>query len=470
VRPLVRLAAAAAVILAAFIGLGTATAAGADTISPDDAKAVAEEAYVFAYPMLENYRTMFVQAIDPQSKAYAGPFNQLHHATALAGPESRAVVRPNNDTLYSTAWLDLRAEPIVIGVPAIRDQRYYSVQLIDLYTHNFGYMGSRVTGFDKSYYVIAGPGWTGDKPARAASVFRSEGQLVYAIIRTAVQGPADVAAVRAIQKQYTLAPLSKFLGRPAAKRAALEFPHFDQHRADGAGFIGYTNFLLGQLAPHPSEQALLERFATLGIGPNRRFDAARLSPEIRRAIEDGVAAARAKIAAQKLGAEKNGWTLIAGAFGNRERMQGNYLVRASAARFGLYGNDQEEALYPATQVDVNGTALDGAKNRYVIRFAKAQVPPVQSFWSMTMYGLPSQLMIANPIRRYSIGDRTSGLKSGLDGSVTIYVQTRSPGPSLETNWLPAPKGPFSLQMRMYWPRADAFTPELYAPPPVEVAP
>ena len=392
-RPLVRLAAAAAVILAAFIGLGTATAAGADTISPDDAKAMAEEAYVFAYPMLENYRTMFVQAIDPQSKAYAGPFNQLHHATALAGPESRAVVRPNNDTLYSTAWLDLRAEPIVIGVPAIRDQRYYSVQLIDLYTHNFGYIGSRVTGFDKSYYVIAGPGWTGDKPARAASVFRSEGQLVYAIIRTAVQGPADVAAVRAIQKQYTLAPLSKFLGRPAAKRTALEFPHFDQHRADGAGFIGYTNFLLGQLAPHPSEQALLERFATLGIGPNRRFDAARLSPEIRRAVEDGVAAARAKIAAQKLGAEKNGWTLVTGAFGNRERMQGNYLVRASAARFGLYGNDQEEALYPATQVDVNGTALDGAKTRYVIRFAKAQVPPVKSFWSMTMYGLPSQLMI-----------------------------------------------------------------------------
>jgi hypothetical protein len=158
-----------------------------------------------------------------------------------------------------------------------------------------------------------------------------------------------------------------------------------------------------------------------------------------------------------------------GAFGNRERMQGNYLVRAAAARLGLYGNDQEEALYPATQVDVNGNALDGSKNRYVIRFGKAQVPPVKSFWSMTMYGLPSQLMIANPIRRYSIGDRTSGLKSGLDGSVTIYVQTRSPGPSLETNWLPAPKGPFSLQMRMYWPRADAFTPEPYAPPPVEVA-
>jgi hypothetical protein len=469
VRPLVRLAAAAAVVLAASIGLGAGTAPGADTISPDDAKAVAEEAYVFAYPMLENYRTMFVQAIDPQSKAYTGPFNQLHHATALAGPESRAVVRPNNDTLYSTAWLDLRAEPIVIGVPAIRDQRYYSVQLIDLYTHNLGYIGSRVTGFDKSYYVIAGPGWTGDKPARAASVFRSEGHLVYAIIRTAVQGPADVAAVRAIQKQYTLAPLSKFLGRPAVKRTALEFPHFDQHRADGAGFIGYTNFLLGQLAPHPSEQALLERFATLGIGPNRRFDAARLSPEVRRAIEDGVAGARAKIAAQKLGAEKNGWTLVMGAFGNRERMQGNYLVRAAAARLGLYGNDQEEALYPATQVDVNGNALDGSKNRYVIRFGKAQVPPVKSFWSMTMYGLPSQLMIANPIRRYSIGDRTSGLKSGLDGSVTIYVQTRSPGPSLETNWLPAPKGPFSLQMRMYWPRADAFTPEPYAPPPVEVA-
>jgi hypothetical protein len=454
---------------AAAIALGTFTAAGADTISPDDAKAVAEEAYVFAYPMLENYRTMYLQAIDQHAKGYAGPFNQLHHATALAGPESKAVVRPNNDTLYSTAWLDLRAEPMVLGVPAIRDQRYYSVQLVDLYTHNFGYIGSRVTGFDKSYYLVAGPKWTGDKPARVASVFRSESDFVYSIARTAVQGPADLAGVRAIQKQYTLTPLSKFLGRPAVKRLTLEFPHFDQKRADGVGFIGYTNFLLGQVEPHPSEQPLLERFATIGIGPNRTFDATRLSPDIRRAIENGIAAARAKIVAQKLGVEKNGWTLVSGAFGNRERMQGNYLVRASAARLGLYGNDQEEALYPVTQVDVNGNALDASQNRYVIQFGKAQLPPVKGFWSMTMYGLPAQLMVSNPIRRYSIGDRTTGLKYGLDGSVTIYVQTRSPGPSLETNWLPAPKGPFSLQMRMYWPKPEAFTPELYAPPPVEVA-
>jgi hypothetical protein len=452
----------------AVVCLGASVAAAADKITPDEAKAIAEEAYVFAYPMLENYRTMYVQTIDRQSKAYAAPFNQLHHATALAGPEFKAVVRPNNDTLYSTAWLDLHAEPMVIGVPAIKDQRYYSFQLVDLYTHNLGYIGARTTGYDRGYYLVAGPKWTGDKPARITAVLRSEGQYVYSIARTGVQGPTDVPNVRAIQKQYSLVPLSKFLGRPAPKHVAVEFPAFDQKRADGVGFIGYTNFLLGQVEPHSSEQALLEKFAAIGIGPNRRFDASQLSPEIRRAVEDGIAAAKAAIAAKRLGVERNGWTLTSGAFGNRERMQGQYLVRAAAARLGLYGNDQDEAYYPSTQVDVTGAALDASKNGYVMRFSKDQLPPVKAFWSMTMYGLPSQLMVANPIRRYSIGDRTTGLKYGQDGSLTLYVQPRSPGPSLETNWLPAPKGPFTLQFRMYWPKPEAFTPDLYAPAPLEV--
>ena len=167
--------------------------------------------------------------------------------------------------------------------------------------------------------------------------------------------------------------------------------------------------------------------------------------------------------------EKNGWTLTGGAFGNRERMQGKYLLRAAAAKSGLYGNDQDEAYYPSTQSDAAGAALDASKSGYVMRFGKDQLPPVKGFWSMTMYALPSQLVVANPLRRYSIGDRTTGLKYGQDGSLTLYVQTRSPGPSQETNWLPAPKGPFSLQLRMYWPKPEALAPELYAPPAVEPA-
>ena len=468
-RHLVWILAGLALCLCASVGSRGTLALAADTPTAEETKAVAEEAYVFAYPMLENYRAMYAEAVDGQAKAYIAPFNRFHHTTSLTGPELKAVVRPSNDTLYSSAWLDLRAEPMVIGVPAVRDQRYYSFQLVDLYTHNFAYIGARTTGFDKGYYLVAGPTWTADKPARVTAVLRSEGELVHIIGRTAVQGPTDLATVRAIQKQYTLVPLSKFLGRPPARHAGGEFPHFDQKRADGVGFIAYTNFLLGQAEPHASERGLLERFATIGIGPHRKLDANRLAPDIKKAIEDGIAAARTKIAAQKLGVEKNGWTLTSAAFGTRERMQGRYLARAAAARAGLYGNDQEEAFYPTTQVDVTGNALDASKNGYVVRFSKTQLPPVKGFWSMTMYALPSQLMIANPIRRYAIGDRTTGLKYGLDGSVTIYLQTRSPGPSQETNWLPAPKGPFALQLRIYWPKPDALRPELYAPPPVEVA-
>jgi len=457
------------VVATAIICFSASAAGAVDPLTAEEAKAVAEEAYVYAYPMLENYRTMYVQAIDRSSKSYAAPFNQLHHATALAGPEFKAIVRPNNDTLYSSAWLDLRAEPMVIGVPEIKDRRYYSFQLVDLYTHNFGYIGTRATGFGNGYYLIAGPKWTGEKPARITAVLRSEGALAYSITRTAVEGPADLAAARALQKRYSLVPLSKFLGRPAPKRVPTEFPSFEQKRADGIGFIGYVNFLLGQVDPHPSEQVLLEKFATIGIGPHRKFDTTHVAPEIRKALEEGITAARTKIAEQKLGVEKNGWTLVSSAFGNRERMQGKYLVRAAAAKVGLYGNDQEEAYYPATEVDGAGNALDASKRGYVMRFSKDQLPPVMGFWSMTVYGLPSQLMIVNPLKRYSIGDRTEGLKYGQDGSLTVYIQTRSPGPSQEANWLPAPKGRFTLQFRMYWPKPVAFTPETYAPPPVEAA-
>jgi hypothetical protein len=457
------------VVTAAIVCLSASAAGSAETLTAETAKAVAEEAYIYAYPMLENYRTMYVQAIDRSSKAYAAPFNQLHHATALMGPEFKASVRPNNDTLYSLTWLDLHAEPMVIGVPEIKDQRYYSLQLVDLYTHNFGYIGARTTGFGKGYYLIAGPKWTGEKPARITAVVRSEGNLVHGIARFAVQGPADVPNVRALQKRYSLAPLSKFLGRPAPKRVPIDFPPFLQKWADGAGFIGYVNFLLGQVEPHPSEHALLERFATIGIGPHRKFDAAQLPPEIRKAIEEGIGVAKTKIAGQELGVPKNGWTLMSGPFGDRNRMQGQYLVRAAAATLGLHGNDREEAYDSAAREDVSGKPLDASKHGYVMRFSRDQLPPVKGFWSMTLYGLPSQLMVTNPLRRYSIGDRTEGVKYGQDGSLTIYIQNRSPGPSQEANWLPAPKGPFALQVWMYWAKPEAFTPQTYGPPPVEPA-
>lgn len=438
------------------------------TPGPEEARAIAEEAYIFAFPMLENYRTMYIQAIATSAPTFRAPFNQLKHSTVLLGPEFKDVVRPNNDTLYSTVWLDLRAEPLVISVPEIKD-RYYSFQLVDMYTYNLAYIGTRTTGTAAGSYLVAGPAWTGDKPAGVAAVFRTEGNFVYSITRTAVNGQEDVPNVLAIQQQYRVQPLSAFLGRPAPAGApGGDFPAYDKATAESADFIKYFNYLLGQVAVHPSEQELIAKFGRIGVGPNRLFDAASLGVDTRRAIDDGVASARQKIKDQepKLGEQKNHWNLTPRIFGNREQMQGQYLIRAAAAYLGLYGNDLEEAYYPSTNWDAAGDPLDGSQHSYVLKFAKSEIPAVDAFWSLTMYSLPDGLLVENPIHRYSIGDRTEGLKYGADGSLEIYIQRESPGKDKEANWLPAPNGPFNVVLRMYLPKATALNP-LYAPPGIQ---
>lgn len=442
-------------------------------IAPEAATAIAEEAYIYAFPMMENYRTMYVQAVDRTAPGYKNPFNELGHMTELLGPEFDDIVRPNNDTMYSFAWLDLRAQPVVISVPEIGD-RYYSIQLIDMFTHNFAYIGTRTTGTEAGSYVVAGPEWKGPPPDSIRGVFQSETNFAYCIIRTEVRGPNDVAAVLALQKRYFLSPMNVFLGHSTAPMAAgITFPSYAPERARSAGFIDLFNFLLKQVEVVPDEQALMERFAQIGIEPGALSASRRLSPEIEQAVDAGVGAA---IVAISEGAREpsaldgvtarvsGGWSGIRGLFGDGPSMRGKYLARAVAAMVGLYGNDFEEAYYPMADEDASGNALDGSKHRYVIRFGREEMPPVDAFWSITMYSLPDQLMVANSIHRYSIGDR-SALQHGPDGSVTIYVQRDSPGPMHENNWLPAPDGPFSLQFRMYLPKPEAMDP-LYLPPPV----
>jgi hypothetical protein len=438
------------------------------TPSPQEVQAIAEEAYIFAYPMLENYRTMYIQSVSPTSPTYRGPFNQFKHSTVLLGPQFTDVVRPNNDTLYSTAWLDLRAEPIVISVPAITD-RYYSFQLVNLYTYNFAYIGTRATGTVAGSYLVAGPLWQGDKPSAVDDVFRSEGNFVLCLVRTAVDGQADVPNVKVIQQQYRLQPLSAFLGQPAPTNTTSgSFPAYDQAKAESADFIAYFNFLLGQLVVDPSEEDLIAKFGRIGIGPNRPFDVSSFDAQTQGAIHDGVASAWAKIQAEtaQLGEKRNGWNLTKRVFGDRQQMQGQYLTRAAAAHLGLYGNDLEEAYYPSANQDVDGNPLDASKSNYLLTFAQDQIPAVNAFWSLTMYSMPDQLMVENPIQRYSLGDRTKGLLLGADGSLVIYIQHDSPGTDKEANWLPAPSGVFSVTMRMYLPQASALDP-LYAPPGIQ---
>ncbi|MBI4675628.1 MAG: DUF1254 domain-containing protein [Chloroflexi bacterium] len=437
------------------------------TPSVDETRALAEQAYIFAYPMLENYKTMYTQAINVGSPSFRAPFNQLYHTTALANPDAKDVVRPNNDTFYSLDWLDLRAEPMVISVPEIKG-RYYSFQLVDMYTFDFAYIGTRATGTAVGNYLVAGPAWQGKAPAGIDDVFQSEGNLVYSLTRTQVSGDADVPNVQAIQKQYKIQPLSAFLGQPAAPAApGLNFPPFDQDTEQSAGFIEYFNFLLGQVKIDLSEQDLIASFGRIGIGPNRPFDVTALDPATRDAINAGVTSALEQIKndQSQLGEQKNGWNLTGRVFGTREQMQGQYLTRAAAAYYGLYGNVLEEAYYPSTNMDVDRNPLDGSKHRYVLKFTKDQIPAVDAFWSLTMYDA-NQMMVDNPINRYSIGDRTAGLQYGADGSLEIYLQRDSPGQDKESNWLPAPDGRFSLTLRMYLPKSYELDP-LYAPPGIQ---
>lgn len=429
------------------------------TSSYEEARAIAEEAYIFAYPMLENYRMMQVHAIT------SGSFNRFIHAENLLGPEDVDVLRPHNDTLSSTAWLDLRAEPVVLRVPPVSD-RYYSFQFVDMYTSNFAYVGTRSVGSSGGVFLIAGPEWNGKKPRGVDSVFQSEGNFVFCIGRTALDGPEDLEKVRALQRRYTLQPLSEYLGTPAPETPPSEaFPLYMKIAADSVHFISYLNFLMGQTRAHPSEESMFDRFGLVGIGPSFHFNANDFNRRIRDAVDDGVVSALEQIGESLtlLHEERNGWTLFRRVFGNRERMQGLYLVRAGAAKEMLYGADPEEVSYLTANLDADGDPLDASKHSYVLVFGKDELPPVDAFWSITMYALPGQHLVPNPLNRYALGSKNSSLVFHADGALTIHIRRDSPGGGAEGNWLPAPDGLFSLTLRMYLPKEGAVPPH-YVPP------
>jgi hypothetical protein len=421
------------------------------SITTQEARQLAEEAYIFAYSMLENYKTMYAQTVNKNLPTYKAPFNQFNHFRHLLNPEFTEIVAPNNDTLYSTAWLDLGAEPVVLNLPAFPDKRYFVFQIVDMYAFNVEYIGARTTGYQSGRYLLAGPGWQGTIPKGIDGVRRTEGRYLFLLGRTAVKGMEDLPAVNALQDQYTLTPLHTYLGQPAPTPA---FPAWDPEKAASIEFINYFNFLLGQIEPGPAERPLLERWAKIGVKPGKAFDPSALTPDVRKAVAEGVAAAHEKIKTEslKVGRNINNWTLIAEGFGYRSMVGGKDLMRAAANMIGLYGNNPEEAYNFSAAKDSSGESLDASKHDYVIHF-KAP-PPVNAFWSVTMYKQPETLLVSNPTKRYSIGDRTPGFKTNKDGSVTIYMQHKSPGPDKESNWLPAPDGPFVLALRIYWPEQE----------------
>ncbi|MFM0475727.1 DUF1254 domain-containing protein [Paraburkholderia strydomiana] len=430
----------------------TTPALASATVAPDEARGIAKDAFIYAYPMLFNYKTMYEQAIDPKAKAYVGGFGKFRNYSQPYGPENKEIVTPNNDTPYSWAWLDLRREPWVLSVPPMPDNRYFVFQWIDLFTYNFAYVGSRTTGNEGGHYLFVGPDWHGETPKGIDKVFRSETDFILTLGRTALNGPDDVKAMQAIQKQYRLTPLSSFEHTEAPPPVRkLSFPKWDETKATSIDFISYLNFLL-QFAqpPAPSEVELLQRFSKIGIAPGKPFDASTLPAEMRQAIQDGVSDGKGALA----DAEKH-TTSSYDIFGSRQEMKGDYMKRAVAAAMGIYGNTKEEAVYVGTRINADHEQLLGSQP-YVIHFDKKDLPPAKFFWSMTMYDLPGRHLVANPIRRYSIGDRTKGLKYGADGSLDVYVQHDSPGKDKESNWLPAPKGAYDVIARIYGPDQSVF--------------
>ena len=267
-----------------------------NNISPKEAKQITEEAYIFAFSMLENYKTMYMQAVNENLPTFRAPFNQFAHMRQLLGPEFTEVVGPNNDTLYSLAWLDLGTEPIVLSLPDFPGERYYVIQIVDMYTFNVEYIGARATGYQAAKYLFAGPGWDGPTPAGIDGIRRTEGRYLLLLGRTAVAGAADVPAVNVLQDQYTLTPLSAYLGQPSPNPGpAADFPPYDPEKAASIDFINYFNFLLDQIELGPDERRRLEQWAKIGVQPGQPFDPEALEPDIRGAVAEGVATAHDKI-------------------------------------------------------------------------------------------------------------------------------------------------------------------------------
>ena len=419
-----------------------------------ETRAIAEEGFIYGLPIVMNYAAVYEFSIDRLSSQYKAPFNHINNDAYVATYKDTAVVTPNSDTPYSIASLDLRAEPIVLSVPAVEKARYYSVQLVDGNTFNYGYIGSRTTGSKSGHYLVVAPEWQGETPPGIDKVFRSSTQFSLALFRTQLFRPSDIENVKRIQAGYKVQPLSAFLKRPAPPAApALRFPRIDTELAK-TNFFEYLDFALQFAPPGPEETAIRAKLARIGVGPGKTFDFKELSLEHKAEVALGMKAGDEKVsaAAKTLGTKVNGWD-ISSAFGDRAKYNGDWLERAAAAKAGIYGNDASEAMYPMTRSDAAGHELDGSKHDYTITFAAGQYPPVNAFWSVTMYDGKSQLLIQNPINRYLINSpMLPNMKKGRDGSLTVYIQNKSPGKGKESNWLPAPSGPIYLVMRLYWPK------------------
>jgi len=431
-----------------------------------ETKAIAEEGFIYGLPIVMNYAVMYEYAVDKNSGQFKAPFNQIKNEPNVFTYKDTAIPTPNSDTPYSFVWMDLRTEPIVLSVAAVDPKRYYSVMLCDGNTYNYGYIGTRATGSEAGDYMVVGPDWKGTTPPGIKKIFRSSTQLSLAGYRTQLFNAADLPNVVKVQAGYKVQPLSSYLKQPAPAAApAINFPKIDKEMVK-TNFFEYLDFALQFAPPEANETEIRAKLARIGIGAGKTFDFKDLSLEHKAEVALGMKEGEKKVdeAVANAGKAINGWR-VSSLPGDSAHYNGDWLKRAAAAKAGIYGNDAVEAMYPITRVDGDGQTLDGSKHNYTLTFPPGQQPPVNAFWSLTMYDGKTQLLIENPINRYLINSpMLPGMKKNKDGSLTLYMQNKLPVKDKESNWLPSPNGPFVLVLRMYWPKPEALNGSWKQPP------
>jgi hypothetical protein len=429
-----------------LVALHLGIASTATAVTAKEAREIAKEAYIFNYPLVMYYRTMYLQAIDAKSRSYSGGFGKWLHL-GMSSPKDTDIVTPNNDTPYSYAWVDLRAEPWVLTLPKVEKNRFYTSQWDDLWGFVLDNPGSVEDGNDGVSVLLASPSWKGALPKGVKRVIQGDSDFLGTLTRTQVFGDKDFPKAQKIQRAYQLQPLSAYLGKPAPKPApVIQWKPWKEGAETTEEFWAYVNFLLPFTTPNLQDKQVQQRMAKIGLGAGKTWSSSSLDKEVRAEIAAGMRDAQAEL--------KDAATKITDPglyFRSRKDLNKDYFSRALGVLVGIFGNVSKISVYTAPSKDDHGELFDGSKHDYTMTFSADEIPPVQYFWSQTMYKLPQRWLVDNPIDRYSIGSATPGLEKATDGSITLYIQQKSPGRDKESNWLPAPDGPFWMVFRTYGP-------------------
>ncbi|PDT04243.1 hypothetical protein CO666_10180 [Rhizobium chutanense] len=466
-----------------FLALGLAAlsigATDASAITQEEAHAIGVDAYIYFYPLLSmDVTRKQLTNVEAKEGAIGGPPNRFANIPAFPPADMKVVVRPNFDTLYSSAWLDLTKEPVVVSAPDTGG-RFYLLPMLDMWTDVFAAPGWRTTGTAAGHFLIAPPGWRPDlrdgfdefKLPEGTQRIDAPTPYVWIIGRTKTDGPPDYDAVHKVQDGYMVTLLSEWGKEP--KPAAVNIdssvdmktpPKTQVDTAPAGAYFAYAAELLKVHRPHLTDQPIIARMKRIGLEPGKSFDLSKADAIVQTALETVPQDAQALMAwkVKTLARVANGWSMntdTMGAYGNY------YLKRAIVAQQGLGANLPEDAIYPLNLADENGHPLDG-KSDYTIHFDKEQIPPVQAFWSVTLYDNDG-FQVANALNRFAVSSWMP-FQYNADGSLDLYFQHESPGKDKEWNWLPAPAGPYNLTMRLYAPEPDALTGR-WNPPPVTKA-